>query len=218
MGKTAWLTTKAGFDEVAIVEETSSCRTLTIKSGAKSGQTMTIPPSGRPHGDFHPALYVADKQPDVFRHKGRSLRVLDVAEFPNLEQAAALVPAIEPYTFLPHTSKLIDGIIAGDHQLLFGGTGVGKTSLVLQIAARIGQPVIRLNFNGQVSVSDLVGSVGFGKNGTVWNDGALPRAMRNGFWIVLDEIDFAAPEILSIFILCLRLLRHSASRNTTAKS
>ncbi len=58
--------------------------------------------------------------------------------------------------------------------------------------------MLRVNFNGQVSVSDLVGCVGLTKEGTVWNDGALTRAMRHGYWLVLDEIDFGSPDILSI--------------------
>jgi hypothetical protein len=44
-----------------------------------------------------------------------------------------------------------------------------------------------------------VGSVGFGKDGTTWSDGALVTAMRRGYFLILDEFDFGSPDILSIF-------------------
>lgn len=198
MNRTAWLTTEDGFKQASIVEESESGRKLEVKDGKKT-QVVVIPPDGIPNGPFHPALYEGAEAPKVWRYKGRSLPLVMPEDFSDPVQAKALIPDEEPYTFLPHAMQIIDGVLAGDHQLLFGPTGVGKTSLILQIAARIGQPVVRLNFNGQVSVNDLVGSIGFSKDGTIWNDGALPRAMRNGYWLVLDEFDFGTPDILSIF-------------------
>ena len=158
--------------------------------GKRTGKLLLMPPAGTPHGDFHPAIYEVAEAPSIWRFGRRSLRVRDSKDFAEPQTATALIPQEEPYTFLPHTQHVIDGILADDHPLLFGPTGVGKTSLVLQIAARIKQPVVRVNLDGQVSVSDLAGSVGLSKDGTVWNDGALPRAMRSGYWLVLDEIDF----------------------------
>ena len=198
MSRNAWLATEDGFKQATIIEETESFRKLEVNNGKKI-KTVVIPPDGIPNGPFHPALYEGEEPPNVWRYKGRSLPLVKPEDFSDPAQAKALIPDEEPYTFLPHAMQIVDGVLAGDHQLLFGPTGVGKTSLILQIAARIGQPVVRLNFNGQVSVNDLVGSVGFSKDGTVWNDGALPRAMRNGYWLVLDEFDFGTPDILSIF-------------------
>jgi cobaltochelatase CobS len=39
-----------------------------------------------------------------------------------------------------------------------------------------------------------------GEKGSVteWVDGILPTAMRHGYWLILDEVDFAQPEILSL--------------------
>jgi cobaltochelatase CobS len=199
MEKTAWMATRDGFQKVALVSEDQRGRVVRVLGGERDGQTIALPPEGVPNGQYNPALYLSDEPPAVWRFKGRSLRVLSPEEFADPGQAKALVPVQEPYVFLPHTTQIIDGVLAGDHQLLFGSTGVGKTSLILQIAARIGQPVIRINFNGQVAVNDVVGSLGFGKDGTTWSDGALVTAMKRGFWVCLDEFDYGSPEILSIF-------------------
>lgn len=205
-----WLTTQEGFLKAELVEVGDTYRKLIIKEGEQDGQTMVIPPEGIPNGDLHPAFFEQEEKPEVWRFKGRCLKVVKPEDFvPSglakeekallIEQIKSLIPQEEPYHFLPHTLQVIDGILAGDHQLMFGPTGVGKTSIILQIAARIGMPTIRLNFNGQTTLGDLVGSVGFGKEGTTWNDGALPRAMRHGFWLLLDEFDFGDPAIQSTF-------------------
>ncbi len=194
MGKAAWVVTDSGFEKAEIVDAGPSCRRLKMLEGKRAGKVLLMPPSGTPNGDFHPAYYEGTEPPSIWRFNRRSLRVCDSKDFADPQQAMALIPQEEPYTFLPHTIHVIDGILAADHQLLFGPTGVGKT----KIAARIKQPVVRVNLNGQVSVSDLVGSIGLSKDGTIWNDGALPRAMRNGYWLVLDEIDFGPPDVLSL--------------------
>ena len=198
MEMTAWMPTKDGFQQVAVISESPRRRTVRFVGGKRDGQTINLPADGLPYGEYNPALYKGDQPPQLWRYKGRSLPLVKPEDFADPAQARSLIPAEETYTFLPHTTNVIDAVLAGDHVLLFGGTGVGKTSLVLQVAARIGQPVLRVNFNGQVSVSDLVGSVGLSKEGTTWSDGALTRAMRNGFWIVADEIDMAPPDILSL--------------------
>jgi MoxR-like ATPase len=198
MGNAAWLVTDGGFERAEFIDAGQTCRRVKILEGKRAGQELVLPPAGLPFCRFHPAIYEETEPPTLWRFNRRSLRIRNSQDFADSQQALALIPEEEPYSFLPHTEHVIDGILAGDHQLLFGPTGVGKTSLVLQIAARIRQPVVRVNLNGQVSVSDLVGSIGLNKDGTIWNDGALPRAMRNGYWLVLDEIDFGPPDVLSL--------------------
>jgi len=82
--------------------------------------------------------------------------------------------------------------------MLIGHTGTGKTSLFQQIAARMKQPLLRVNLNHQTTISDFVGMWGVKAGETYWIDGVLPYAMKKGLWLVLDEIDFADPAILSV--------------------
>lgn len=80
--------------------------------------------------------------------------------------------------------------------LMIGETGSGKTSLVRYLAAKSGNGFRRLNLNGQTTTDEFVGKILLGKKGTYWQDGVLIEAMREGYWLLLDEINAALPEIL----------------------
>jgi len=82
--------------------------------------------------------------------------------------------------------------------MLIGHTGCGKTSSLLALAEKAKQPVIRTNLNGQTTISDFVGTWVVKDGSMEWIDGVLPKAMRVGAWLILDEIDFAEPAILSL--------------------
>jgi len=77
-------------------------------------------------------------------------------------------------------------------------TGCGKTSIIQQIAARTKNNLIRVNLNGHMTISDFVGMWTVRGGEMVWVDGVLPKAMREGYWMILDELDFAGQEVLSV--------------------
>jgi len=81
--------------------------------------------------------------------------------------------------------------------LLIGETGTGKTSFIYDLAKSHKHEVIRINLTGQTGVDELIGKYLANKNGTYWVDGLLTTAMKQGKWVVLDEINMALPEILS---------------------
>lgn len=80
--------------------------------------------------------------------------------------------------------------------LMVGETGVGKTALVRFLAKETHNGFRRLNLNGQTTVDEFVGKMLLNAKGTYWQDGVLIDAMRNGYWLLLDEINAALPEIL----------------------
>ena len=86
--------------------------------------------------------------------------------------------------------------------LLIGATGCGKTHLARTIAYEQKAPYKRLNLNGCTTPEDLVGQwiPNSEKEGAKyrWVDGWLTRFMRKGGILVIDEINMANPEILSI--------------------
>lgn len=82
--------------------------------------------------------------------------------------------------------------------LLIGETGVGKTSAIRNLAANLNQPLRRVNVNGSMTAEDFVGQLLAKDGATYWKDGVLTEAMREGWWIVIDEINAASPEILFV--------------------
>lgn len=82
--------------------------------------------------------------------------------------------------------------------LLIGETGVGKTSLIRHLAYKNKRPLRRVNLNGQTTVDEFVGKTLLNREGTFWQDGVLIDAMKKGYWLVLDEINAALPEILFV--------------------
>ncbi|CAL4138118.1 unnamed protein product, partial [Meganyctiphanes norvegica] len=90
--------------------------------------------------------------------------------------------------------------------LLEGSPGVGKTSLVVALANASGNDIIRINLSEQTDVSDLFGAdlpVEGAEGGKfAWRDGPLLQALRNGSWIVLDELNLASQSVLEGLNAC----------------
>ena len=64
--------------------------------------------------------------------------------------------------------------------LLKGPTGCGKTRFVEHMAARLGRPLITVSCHDDLTAADLVGRFLIGDGNTVWSDGPLARAVRQG--------------------------------------
>ena len=108
--------------------------------------------------------------------------------------------------------------------LLEGETSTSKTSGVLYLAGLLRQPVVRINLNGQTDTGELIGryvprdddDTGLSSewidedDGTLavrqrasvagslwrWQDGLVVQAMKAGWWVLLDEVNLAEPQIL----------------------
>lgn len=72
--------------------------------------------------------------------------------------------------------------------LIKGPTGCGKTRFVAHMAARLGLPLITVSCHDDLSAADLVGRHLIGDGQTVWCDGPLTRALRQGGICYLDEV------------------------------
>ncbi len=72
--------------------------------------------------------------------------------------------------------------------LLKGPTGCGKTRFMEHMAWRLKRPLITVSCHDDLTASDLVGRFLISGGETVWVDGPLARAVRNGAICYLDEI------------------------------
>src|SRR3546814_685026 len=72
--------------------------------------------------------------------------------------------------------------------MLKGPTGVGKTRLVQAMANDFGRPLITVACHEDLTASDLVGRYLLKGGETVWEDGPLTRAVKEGAICYLDEV------------------------------
>lgn len=80
--------------------------------------------------------------------------------------------------------------------LLKGPTGTGKTRFVEYMAHELGVPLITVACHEETSATDLTGRFILKGTETVWQDGPLTTAVRNGCIIYLDEIAEARPDVI----------------------
>ncbi|CAD2215296.1 hypothetical protein AGDE_13628 [Angomonas deanei] len=99
-------------------------------------------------------------------------------------------------------SKLMRASIVKKAVLLEGSPGVGKTSLVVALGCALGHPVVRINLSEQTDIMDLFGTFlpapSDSKEGPqfMWSDGVLLCALKEGSWVVLDELNLASQTVL----------------------
>ena len=93
--------------------------------------------------------------------------------------------------------------------LLEGSPGVGKTSLICALAAAAGHKLVRINLSEQTDMSDLIGNdlpvpeSGTGGASFKWCDGVLLTAIKEGSWVLLDELNLASQSVLEGLNSCL---------------
>ncbi|HSD39793.1 MAG TPA: CbbQ/NirQ/NorQ/GpvN family protein [Rhodocyclaceae bacterium] len=93
--------------------------------------------------------------------------------------------------YLPHGEEIAVFEQCHKHKLavmLKGPTGCGKTRFVEYMAWRLQRPLITVSCHDDLSASDLIGRFLVEHDRTVWKDGPLTRAVRDGAICYLDEI------------------------------
>ena len=181
------------------------------------------------------------------------VRILDVT-LPRRNVNDPRVPPPQTFRHLCFDEALLkaartvaQAALHGVPAVLEGETATAKTTAILWVAHLIGQPVVRLNLNGQTDTSELVGRYVPAGDFGEWNldemsdhadileaetrlvieraldekrplswmervaiaanermpvvswrfqEGTVPQAMRNGWWIILDEMNLAEPQVL----------------------
>lgn len=108
--------------------------------------------------------------------------------------------SLEAPTTRSNATRVVRALQLPKPILLEGNPGVGKTTLVTALAKAIGKPLTRLNLSEQTDLMDLFGSdvpVEGGQAGTfAWRDAPFLKAMKNGDWVLLDEMNLASQSVL----------------------
>ncbi len=82
--------------------------------------------------------------------------------------------------------------------LLKGPTGCGKTRFVTHMAARLGLPLFTVSCHDDLTAADLTGRYLLKGGETVWTDGPLTRAVRQGGICYLDEVVEARKDVVVV--------------------
>ena len=103
----------------------------------------------------------------------------------------------EPY-YQPHGQEIATFTAAYHERLpvmLKGPTGCGKTRFVAHMAARLGLPLHTVACHDDLTAADLTGRYLLKGGDTVWTDGPLTRAVREGGICYLDEVVEARKDV-----------------------
>lgn len=115
------------------------------------------------------------------------------------------VPTIDPdYQFDPQQLlTALFSILTNKKMWLHGHTGTGKSTFVEQVCARLNWPLMRVNFDSEITRMDLIGRDVLQKDGgttvTKFVDGILPTAMSSPSVLLCDELDFIRPDVAYVF-------------------
>lgn len=87
---------------------------------------------------------------------------------------------------------------AGLPVLLKGPTGCGKSRFVEAMAHALGRPLVQVACHDETSATDLLGRWLVKGGDTVWQDGPVTRAVREGAILYLDEIAEAREDVIVV--------------------
>lgn len=121
-------------------------------------------------------------------------------------------PTVSEFSFRAPTTasnamKVLRAMQLPKSILLEGAPGIGKTTLIAAIADAASHPLTRINLSDQTDLMDLFGSdvpvEGGGGGEFAWRDAPFLRAMQNGGWVLLDELNLASQSVLEGLNACL---------------
>jgi cobaltochelatase CobS len=121
------------------------------------------------------------------------------------KHAHQLTPELDPdYKFRKGLLALMvyavrQNLNGGKEYVLFSGpTGSGKSTVVMQFFSRLNWPLYRVNMDGDITRADFVGQWTLKGEEMEFIYGALPRAMKSGTPLLIDEWDMGNPSVMEV--------------------
>ncbi|PLB47863.1 AAA ATPase [Aspergillus steynii IBT 23096] len=113
------------------------------------------------------------------------------------------IPEEQPhYIITPFIEKNLKNLVRASSTrrfpvLLQGPTSAGKTSMIEYLAKVSGNKFVRINNHEHTDLQEYLGSYVSDEDGTLrYQEGIMVEALRNGYWIVLDELNLAPSDVL----------------------
>lgn len=94
--------------------------------------------------------------------------------------------------------QAISAILRGQNILLVGAKSTGKNLFANNLAMLFNRPSWNVSFNINTDESQLIGVDSFKNNEVIFKDGPISLSAKNGGFAVLDEINMAKNEAISV--------------------
>ena len=116
------------------------------------------------------------------------------------ERATLVPPTFSGYVAWGHFSDVEKIVRSKQFYPIFvtGLSGNGKTLMVEQCCAKLKRECYRVNITRQTDEDDLLGGFRLINGNTVWCDGPVVSAMKNGGVLLLDEIDLGSANMMCL--------------------
>ena len=116
------------------------------------------------------------------------------------ERATLIPPTFGGYVAWGHFSDVEKIVRSKQFYPIFvtGLSGNGKTLMVEQCCAKLKRECYRVNITRQTDEDDLLGGFRLINGNTVWCDGPVVSAMKNGGVLLLDEIDLGSANMMCL--------------------
>jgi hypothetical protein len=148
----------------------------------------------------------AEEERSAIEAGDKTLRILDM-EIPygpenEAQDASRFKHLCLDRLFLTTARKAALAVRHGIPCMLEGETATAKTTAILWLAMMARQNATRVNLSGHTDTGELVGrfipSTQSGEHHPAWefSEGYIPRALRNGWCVILDEVNLAEPQVL----------------------
>jgi cobaltochelatase CobS len=125
-------------------------------------------------------------------------------QVPAFSERNGYVPEIDPaYCFDPiAVQAIVMGFANNRRVFLYGMHGSGKSTHIEQVAARLNWPCYRVNLDSHISRVDLLGRdtivLENGSPVTAYQEGIIPKSLRNPMALIFDEYDAGRPDIMFV--------------------